>query len=291
MDSSDDDFEEFDLFMESDEMIQIINHEIENMMPELFNDTTKKQQEMKPKKKKKKRKRLTKIDLYNTEWMLALKNPEINDEYSPVATTFRRRFRIPFIIFNDWIVPICKQYNIFNIKEETKVKVPIEMKVMIALRILGRGNCADDIQEMSKVPCSTIHVIFKTFVRNFSLHAYPLFVKIPTGDRLQQTLSCYNQLGFPGCVGCVDGTQVVWFRSPRIDTIINTGKEHEPTLGFLVVVDHGRYIMYVSTWFHGSANDISKIKNDPTMRACMQGQLADIEYTMFTKNGLLQRYN
>jgi len=288
MESSDDDFQEFDLFMESDEMIELINEDILNMFPDEIN-INQIQQNQKTKNKKK-RKRWTKIDLSNNEWMLALQNPEIKDETSGVAIKFRRRFRVPFVIFNDWIVPICKQYNIFNIKEEAKVKVPIEMKVMISLRILGRGNCADDIHELSHIPCSTINFIFKTFVANFSKHAYPLFIKIPTGQRLQQTLLCYSQLGFPGCVGCVDGTQVVWFRSPKKDTIINTGKEHEPTLGFLVVVDHGRYIMYVSTWFHGSANDISKIKNDPTMRACMQGQLSDIEYNMFSKKGTLQRY-
>ena len=47
------------------------------------------------------------------------------------------------------IVEKCNTGNIFRVKDHSKVKVPTEFKVMMALRVLARGNCADDIAEMS----------------------------------------------------------------------------------------------------------------------------------------------
>jgi len=289
MDSSDSDSDSFDLFIDSKECADIIQSEVDYIIQEIIDEDNNEASKRKKNSIHKKRKRSVKNDFKNTEWMQMINNPDIRDDSSKLGKTFRRRFRVPFVIFDEWILPICIRYNVFEIKDEARVRIPIEIKIMIALRILGRANCADDIQEMSEVPSSSIHVIFKMFVRNFSRHAYELFVKIPQGERLKQTLQCYSLLGFPGCVGCIDGTQVVWFRSPKKHSIINTGKEDEPTLGFLIVVDHSKYIMYVSQWFHGSANDISKIKNDPHMRRCMSGQLADIKFNMFTRQGTLQQ--
>jgi hypothetical protein len=45
-------------------------------------------------------------------------------------------------------------------KDECRVRIPVEFKVLIALRILGLGNCLDDISELSCVSESTVHQIF-----------------------------------------------------------------------------------------------------------------------------------
>jgi len=282
------DQDDFDLFLDSDEFEDELIKEIITNFPELWENDEDKNNEIKQMHKRK-RKRANKIDYAGEQWLQMLNNPDLLVETSSAAITFRRRFRVPYVIFKNWIVPICEEHNIFETKDTCRVRIPLELKVLVSLRVLGRGNCADDIEEFSKVPISTVHHIFKTFIRNFSKHAYNMFIKVPTGDRLNRTLNVYAQLGFPGCIGCVDGTQVVWFRCPSKEKIINTGKEDEPTLGFLIVVDHSRYIMYVSKWFYGSTNDISKCKNDRVMQACMEGQLKDIEFNLFTVQGTLQR--
>ena len=281
--------DDFDTFIDSAEFHEIIIKEAMEMFPDLWDDQHIDDKQVKQQKEKKKRKRETKYNYFQHEWMMALSNPDIKIETSRTAITFRRRFRVPFSIFDEWIIPICRDNNVFEINDERKSRIPLEVKIMVSLRILGRSNCADDINELSHVPASSVNFIFKTFVKNFAKHAYPMFVKIPTGERLNRTLECYSQLGFPGCIGCIDGTQVIWFRSPSADTVKNTGKEGDPSLGFLIIVDHSRYIMYCSNWFYGSTNDISKVKNDVHLRECMDNQLQNIEFNIFKSDGKLHK--
>ena len=68
---------------------------------------------------------------------------------------FRRRLRVPFPVFKK-IVSECKRLNLFNINSESRVRVPTVFKVLISPRILGRGNCFDDISEMSNVLPSSV---------------------------------------------------------------------------------------------------------------------------------------
>lgn len=86
-----------------------------------------------------------------------------------MSRIFRRRFRVPFPIFEK-IVLECNRVNVFNIKSESRGRVPIEFKVLISLRILGRGNCFDDISEMSGVFPSSVARIFYDFVIGFESH-------------------------------------------------------------------------------------------------------------------------
>jgi hypothetical protein len=78
----------------------------------------------------------------------------------------------------------------------------------MALRILGRGNCADDIAEMSYGCESSINLFFKTFVTEFVKNFYDDFVFIPTGDRLQLVLDSYAACGIPGGMGSMNCTHI-----------------------------------------------------------------------------------
>jgi hypothetical protein len=73
-----------------------------------------------------------------------LRHKDISDPNSFQGKKFRRRFRIPFLLFRDWLVPLCKEKNIFC----TYRRIPIEFKVLVPLRILGRNNTADDTKEL-----------------------------------------------------------------------------------------------------------------------------------------------
>ena len=62
------------------------------------------------------------------------------------------RFRAPWILFKEKILPMCVKDNIFDLTYENLKGVPIEFKILLSLRILGRGNVYDDINELSSVP-------------------------------------------------------------------------------------------------------------------------------------------
>ena len=43
-------------------------------------------------------------------------------------------------MFIETLIPRCVEKNIFGTKCESRVRIPIEFKILIALRILARGN-------------------------------------------------------------------------------------------------------------------------------------------------------
>jgi len=123
------------------------------------------------------RDRPTKIDYWETNWGLMLRNPDTDLGHTKAGKIFRRRFRVPKPVF-DIIVQKSKSVNLFGVSRSYLERVPIEFKILMALRILGRGNCADDIAEMSYGCASSINVFFKTFVAEFVKNFYDEFVKI-----------------------------------------------------------------------------------------------------------------
>jgi hypothetical protein len=77
---------------------------------------------------------------------------------SPLAKSFRLRFRVPFPVFEEMVtwtnVWLCKE----GLNETDAVgnpTIPTCLKVMAVLRILGRGSCADEILEQSGMSVPT----------------------------------------------------------------------------------------------------------------------------------------
>ena len=129
------------------------------------------------KKVKKRRKKKPLPDYDNSVWGQMLRDPDVEDMTTKTGKLFRRRFRIPYVLFRDILVPQCREANVFE--GRGRAKIPLELKILIALRILGRDGIADDCQELSLVDESTCTEIFKKLVRNYSGHYYSTFVKVP----------------------------------------------------------------------------------------------------------------
>jgi hypothetical protein len=105
-------------------------------------------------KRKRLRIRFPLIDYSQSTWWRMMQNPDILVENSKVSDLFRLRFRVPYLLFRDILVPAVRLAHIFPDELDHRVFVPLEIKILLSLRILGRGNCADDISEMSLVPPS-----------------------------------------------------------------------------------------------------------------------------------------
>ena len=63
-------------------------------------------------------------------WGLMLKDRRLEDERSDIAKLFRLRFRIPYLLFCDILVPIFKEKNIFPDGHNHRVRVPLEFKIL-----------------------------------------------------------------------------------------------------------------------------------------------------------------
>jgi hypothetical protein len=163
--------------------------------------------------KRTRKKRITTEDLWRSPWGVLLRHPEVSISTSVAGTKFRLRFRVPFALFNDVIIPNCKRVNVFNMKNSSAI--PLEFKVLILLRILARGNDLDTLCELSGVPISTCHNIFLTFIKSFTVNCFDEYVSMPTGDKMKEVMNTYKLLGFNGCVGSMDCTHIYWNKCPK----------------------------------------------------------------------------
>ena len=121
----------FSKFNQSDDFLE--EEAIESLLFEKIDDFV---QQPIPKRKRSSR---TTVDYWNTSWGLWLRNPAIHDPNSKIAKLFMLRFRVPFILYNEKILKMCITDNIFGSVYERNT-VPIEFKILLSLRILGRGN-------------------------------------------------------------------------------------------------------------------------------------------------------
>ena len=113
-----------------------------------------------PVKKRRFRHRMKVIDFWQTPWGRMLRHDGLKDEYSYQSRKFRRRFRLPHQVF-ERLTQDCKEKEIFKVSGS---RIPVELKVLACLRILGRDACCDDIEEMSEIAESTVNAVFKQFV-------------------------------------------------------------------------------------------------------------------------------
>jgi hypothetical protein len=124
--------------------------------------------------------------------------------------------------------------------------LPVEFKIQVALRILGRNNTADDTNELSghAIGESTCNDIFKTFVARFSSALYYEFVNESEGQDLLNVMEMYRTLGLPGAIGSMDCTHVMWGRCPLRHRWESIGKPGKPSIAFQCVVDHNRRMIW-----------------------------------------------
>ena len=252
--------------------------------------------------KRRRTRNFSRVDWWNTSWGKIILDKDIRDITTTAGQEFRRRFRVPGPFFLDWLVPKCTEEKIFNSGDGSGRSwhvIPIEIKLLMSLRILGRGNVLDDIVELSGISKTSVWSIFHNFVTNFS-KKFESFINMPEGEDLESVLEVYRRLGFPGCVGSIDCTHVRWWGCPSNLTNICTGKEGYPTLSFQVVVDHSRLIRHVSRAGWGTMNDINMCQQvDTIIRDSSEGFLNDygrrnkykeVVFTLFDQDGQPRLY-
>ncbi len=119
-------------------------------------------------------------------------------------------YRVPYPVFKEYLVPLCRQHNLFGKPSD----VPVTLKLLCVLRMLGRGTDADTISEISGIGESTINKFFKLFCRNFVQFFYQQFISVPDEEDMKAISEIYGKLGLPGALGSMDCTHVQWLKCP-----------------------------------------------------------------------------
>ena len=160
---------------------------------------------------------------WNSKWgkmLIRDKAIMLEQPQGKTAKIFRRRFRVPPRLFFDVIVPEAEkvfQYYADDRFETYRFQIPVEIKVLIVLRILGRDACADDCVELSDVSETSCNRIFLKFLEAYPRMYYDKYVYFPEpgSDELANIMETYRLLAFPGCVGSIDATHIKWEKCPK----------------------------------------------------------------------------
>lgn len=87
---------------------------------------------------------------------------------------------------------------------------PASRQVSASLYILGRGNCFDNIAQLSSMRESVVCVRFHKLCMFFARDLYDAPVPLPTGEALDRVMLSYHKLGFTGVVRSTNAIHVTW---------------------------------------------------------------------------------
>lgn len=201
---------------------------------------------------------------------------------------FRRRFRVPFPLFQR-IVEMTREKNWFSEGKDCigRLAAPLELKILGVLRVLGRGYCFDGIEELNFISAEVNRVFFHKWCDLFSKAYFATYCNVPsTEQEIERTLGVYNRLGFPGCIGSTDCVHIRWECCAAGDRFNHKGKEGYPTLSYEVTVDHTSKIISATHGFPGAKNDMTIVRFDGFVTAIHDERLyQDVTYPMMTISG------
>ena len=242
-------------------------------------------------KAKKTRKNRARPDYRQSTWWRMLADGRCKDPETPEHQLFRRRFTVPFTMYAD-IVKKARDWGVFPKDGDTDASgrpaVPLELKVLGALRYLGKGVCFDAIAELSGMSEQTAQNFFHKFWRRFVDEFKDQWIKYPTtAEEAKQSLEDYAALGYPGAVASVDVTHVGWAMCPaRWANFYKNGKNKVPTVAYECAVSKRGRVLYVSDGHPGTRSDKAIAKTDIFVQDVLQKRiLQDVTFKLRKVDG------
>ena len=213
----------------------------------------------------------------------------LRDERSKIGKKFRRRFRIPYEMFES----ICEDIReAGEYKDGTdaagKPKVPMELLVLASLRYLGSRCPFDLLEELTCVDEETIRVFFHRHFCIWGVGAAEDAIGLPDdAASLKHVMGLYELLGLLGCAGSVDCVHLVWDKCRAGFQNVCKGKEDHPTLAFEVVASHTKRILSISQFFGGATNDKSIAREDEAIHKLRadDSYLSKVRWSSFDQLG------
>ncbi len=217
-------------------------------------------------------------------WSIMLREeaPQLEVPDSFESKRFRTRFRVPYPMFlrlvewtRTWVE--WSPTNPSGLKPFCHFKRPriaTELKVLGVLRMLGRGVCYDDIQELSSISASVMSIFLRTWCRKFTEEIFPEHVFLPkTKEDIAKAMGEYSILGLVGAICSMDVTHVRWDRCPYTLHNLYAGKEGYPTVALEMACTHDLRFISCMDGMYGSLNDKAIVRFDQ-LSTLLQNQSA-----------------
>jgi len=198
---------------------------------------------------------------------------------------FKSKTRVPWAVFQELLREMSADPDM---QERKHVSIPLSLKLCAALRYLATGHSFSGMEDGFRMSAQVQRDFFwEKFVPWMMKNKYDETVRAPrTRDELAATVHEYEEVGFPGCCGSVDGTHVAWYGFRAGQRSDYTGKEGYPTIVFGVTVDHKYKIMHVTRAHPGTTNDSLVMLEDEFHSQTMASDLyQNFEFDMCDAHG------
>lgn len=188
----------------------------------------------------------------------AQENSPFQHQESVIYKKFRKRFRVPYELFQEIVTDIRRVNDIKDERHDATGQESVDLSLMVlgSIRVLASGCTFDAIEELTNVSQETHRVFFHKQFCRWAESVAPEHIQMPHDEvSLRHVSGPYEIVGLPGCIGSVDCVHLVWDKCPASIRSLCKGKNDVPTLAFEVVASHTRRILSVSQYFWGTVND------------------------------------
>jgi hypothetical protein len=214
------------------------------------------------------------------------------DENTWEGKQFRRRFRLPFAMFDE----LCNNYEAVDPRNSSDAfknpKSNIRLLILGTLRVLGQALPFDSVEELNDISTDKNNKFFKEFVNWLPQSEYAIkYLRYPeTEQELQHVSDHYAKLLVPGCGGSVDCVHIAWDMCPAGIRSDCKGKEGYPSVVFQVICSHTRKVLGVSGPYYGTWNDKTIARLDDNFKLFMSGgTLSNLNWTWTDDNAAIHQ--
>jgi len=226
-------------------------------------------------------------DHHDASWYgkLLSKSDQLEDPSSKAHKEFVAEFRVPYDLYCT-ILEDCRGQQWAKAphsprkKKQGRPSSPLEYKVLGALYRLGSGCLNRTTARMFSMSPSMTDIFFKDFCAWYAQKYETECTAPATEDEIRAVEEVYSKMGFPGCVGSVDGVHVHWARCPLGLQPRHKGAKGYPSRSFNVTVDHRRMIQRVASSKPGAMNDVTAVRYDPHVNSVKDGLYAAYKYDL-----------
>jgi hypothetical protein len=217
-------------------------------------------------------------------------NVERNSQSRSFKNKFRRRFRLPYSEFDDFVAeakasPLFERWD--GQDATGKHSSPIELLILGSLRYLGRGWTFDDIEEATCISREVHRTFFHLFISWGSTSLFETYVITPrTNDEAKHHEKEMAMAGFNGAVGSSDATHVGMEKCSAWLSQAHSGPKLKlPSRTYNMTVNHRRRILSSTSGHPARWNDKTLQLYDEFMKGLYNGDILDeFEFCLFEKD-------
>ncbi|CAO2204234.1 unnamed protein product [Urochloa humidicola] len=195
-------------------------------------------------------------------------NPVYTDEM------FRRRFRMTKPLFLRIVHELTEWSPYFSQRLDATGRNSLSplQKCTTAIRMLGYGTSADQLDEVLKIAASTCLEILGKFAEGVIEVFGEEYLRPPRTDELEKILQENEARGFPGMLGSIDCMHWAWKNCPKGWAGMFTRRDKGvPTMILEAVATRDLRIWHAFFGTAGSQNDINVLNKSPLFIQAIKG--------------------